>query len=66
MEPKKPITDLQTLAAALSEVRDAWLQIALTLKDQLANDPSPEQQEAIRQVLKRMEEMTGKGGDGSG
>lgn len=46
--------DMQTLAVALADLRDALVLMSLALKDHLANQPNPARDEAMAKVEREL------------
>jgi hypothetical protein len=54
MEAQSQPSELQTLADAMSDMRDSLVLISMCLKDYLANQPSQERDQVMAQVEQQL------------
>jgi hypothetical protein len=54
MEPQYPEPDLVALTAALSDLRNLWVQLSMILKDHITEVPSPKRDEVVIQVERHL------------
>jgi hypothetical protein len=54
MESEPRESDLLTLSVALGDLRDSWVRLSMALKDQFADEPSPQRDEVMVQVERQL------------